>query len=205
MDSIVVPQGLSLQPDVITSETEANIISWLDNRTWSTEISRRTQHFGFEYNYTHKDLRPGSPLEGPILEIAHKIEKLGLMNPTQCIVNEYYRNQGIAPHIDNLVFGPTIISLSIGSDGVLEFTRKNSNNLINENQETLRTDKFECFLPRRSMMMITGPARYEWRHGIDKKVTFSDPDGQKIIKAPDYRRISLTYRELAKKDKVINQ
>ena len=100
-----IPEGLSLQQDVITVDKEAEIISWLDSRPWSTEISRRTQHFGYDYNYKHKHVTPGPALEGPILEIAQMIQRSGLMTPVQCIVNEYYRDQGIAPHIDSLLFG----------------------------------------------------------------------------------------------------
>ena len=195
----MIPQGLSLQPNVITGEKEKEIIAWLDNQTWSTELSRRTQHYGYNYNYKSKDLTPGAPIEGPLLEIAQTIENAGLMKPVQlrdptqldpqrnlrfqCIVNEYYRNQGIAPHIDKVSFGPTIIAISIGADVVMSFNR---------NAET-----FECFLPQRSMMMMTGSARYEWKHSIPKCVTYLTPEGKKIKKPDAYRRISLTYRELA--------
>lgn len=177
-----IPEGLFLQHNVITLEKEAKIISWLDSRPWSTELSRRTQHYGYIYNYKGKGLATGPVFEGPILEISQMIQKSGLMNPAQCIVNEYYRNQCIAPHIDNLVFGPVIMGLSIGSDGVMIFKR---------NSKT-----FECFLPRRSLIMLSGPARYEWKHGISKEVTYIDQDGTKLSKPEDYRRISLTFREL---------
>lgn len=60
------------------------------------------------------------------------------------------------------------------------------------------TEKFECFLPRRSIVMLSGPSRYEWKHSIEKKVTYIDDTGTRIIKPQDYRRISLTFRELAK-------
>lgn len=176
--------GLSLQPEVISQEKEIEIINWLDVHQWSGELARRTQHYGYGYNYRSKNLTPGPPLEGPVLEIAQIIEKAGLMNPVQCIVNEYTRNQGIAPHIDNLAFGPTVIGVSIGADGVLVFERGR--------------ERFECFLPRRSFMMMTGSARYEWKHGIDKRVIYNDSNGQKITKPTDYRCISLTYRELAR-------
>lgn len=46
---------------------------------------------------------------------------------------------------------------------------------------------------------MTGEARYEWKHGIDKKVSYIDPDTEeKIIKAANYQRISLTYRVIKK-------
>ena len=182
-----IPVGLSLQYNVITPEKEKEIITWLDSRQWSNEISRRTQHFGFEYNYRSKDIIPGTPLQGPILEIANLLENAGLMKPVQCIVNEYYRNQGVAPHIDNLLFGPVISGLSIGDDGVMSFSRVNS---------MMQIERFECFLPRRSVVMLSGPARYDWKHSIQSKLTYIDSNGMTISKSQDYRRISLTYREL---------
>lgn len=180
----MIPQGLSLQPNIFTVEKEKEIIQWLDNQTWSNDLSRRTQHYGYVYNYKSKNITPGRPIEGPLLEISQMIERAGLMKPVQVIVNEYYRDQGIAPHVDNLSFGPTIIGISIGADVTMTFHHNNS--VI-----------FNCFLPQRSMMMMTGPARYEWKHSIPKSVTYITPDGNKIKKPETYRRISLTYRELA--------
>lgn len=184
-----IPEGLSLQLNVITPEKEAEIIAWLDKQTWSTELSRRTQHYGYGYNYRKKDLTPGPPLTGPIKEIAEIFRTARLMNPEQCIVNEYTRNQGISPHVDNLGFGPIVIGLSIGEDTVMIFERSRPGQ---------GSERFECFLPRRSVVMLSGPARYEWKHSIDKLVTYIDSNGNKVTKPQDYRRISLTYREVAK-------
>jgi alkylated DNA repair dioxygenase AlkB len=181
----IIPEGLSLELDVITPEKEKEIITWLDNREWSTELSRRTQHYGYSYNYRSGDLKPINPIEGPLLDIANMIEKAGLMKPVQCIANEYYREQGISPHIDHLSFGPTVIGLSIGGDTVMTFNHIKSNEIFN------------CFLPQRSIMMMTGPARYEWKHSIGKTVSYINSSGMKITKPQNYRRISLTYRTIS--------
>lgn len=156
----MIPSGLSLQEEVITIDKEHEIITWLDSREWSNKISRRTQHYGYEYNYGSKDIMIGPKLEGPILDIANLITKAGLMKPNQCIVNEYYRNQGIAPHIDSNIF--------------------------------------DCLLPRRLLMMMQGDARYKWKHGISKNITYMK-HGTKITKYSNYRRISLTYRKVNNK------
>jgi len=104
--------------------------------------------------------------------------------PSQCIVNEYTRNQGITAHTDRDTFGPVICGISIGGDTVMTFERG--------------SEKFDLFLPSRSMMIMSGPARYEWTHAIDKKkVSYVDASGRKITKPQDYRRISLTYRTIA--------
>jgi alkylated DNA repair dioxygenase AlkB len=171
------PLGLSLNLEFITPEKEQEIIEWLDRHPWSNKLSRLTQHYGYEYDYTKKNILPQktTPLTGPIFEIIQDY-----MQPDQCIVNEYRRNQGIAPHIDNLAFGPQVISISLGADTVMNFTRD--------------SEQYDCFLPRRSAIMLEGPARYEWKHGIDKTVKYYDPEKGLFTKPLDYRRISLTYR-----------
>lgn len=186
-----IPEGLALTRDIITPEKEAEIIAWLDTREWSNELARRTQHYGYGYNYRSKKLTPGHALEGPVLEVAQIFQRAELMNPVQCIVNEYTRNQGIAPHIDRLDFGAVVLGLSIGADGVMVFERARTGQA---------PERFECFLPRRSIVMLSGAARYEWTHSIEKRVTYIDGMGTKVTKPQDYRRISLTYRELARED-----
>lgn len=177
------PLGLGFCTEAITPEMESQVIQWLDSRTWSTELSRRTQHFGYGYGYKNKSLTPGEPLSGPILTIANLIRNAGFFNPTQCIVNEYMRSQGIAAHIDNTKFGDKVVGISISADGVMIFTRG--------------AEKVPVFLPRRSMILMSGEARYQWKHEISKLVTYVDGNGNSVVKPADYRRISLTYRELA--------
>ena len=51
-----VPTGLALGRDVIGIEKELEIIQWLDSHEWSTELSRRTQHYGHGYAYKSKSI-----------------------------------------------------------------------------------------------------------------------------------------------------
>lgn len=177
-----IPTGLYLQQNVISSELESKIIQWLDTQTWSTELSRRTQHYGYIYNYNSKNIVPGPPIQGPLLDICNLFKNANIMDPTQCLVNEYYRNQGIAPHVDAKHFGPVICSLSLGNDTSMYFT----------NNE----DIFQCFLPQRSLIMLTDDSRYKWKHYIPKTVTYKDSNGNSINKSSNYRRISLTFRTI---------
>lgn len=181
-----VPVGLFLTPDFITQAEEQELISWVDQHPWSSELSRRTQHYGYQYDYTHRNIQPTVPLSGPLLQLQQKFVAAGYNNLTQCIVNEYYRDQGIAPHIDRNIFGPIIIGISLSADTVMSFERSRNN----------VTETFECFLPRRSLLMLTDEARSEWKHGISKKVTYLHPTGYKVNKDTNYRRISCTFRSI---------
>lgn len=182
-----IPEGLYLTPDFLTEAEEHEIIAWLDTQSWSTALARRTQHYGYNYDYSTKNINmtPTTPISGPLQRIANRLSDIIQdFTPTQCIVNEYTRSQGIAPHIDKLSFGPIIISISLNADTVMVFTRD--------------TEVFEYLLPRRSIVMLSGPARYEYKHSINKNATYIDPTTElKVIKPHDYRRISLTYRTLA--------
>ena len=177
-------QGLYLTPYFISPQLESDVIQWLDQQQWSTKLARRTQHYGFIYEYKARTAAtPTTPITGPLLEIANIFEMTGVMTPQQCIVNEYLADQGISAHIDSHTFGKRIISVSLNADAVMTFTRG--------------TEQIDIFLPRLSAIMLEGPARNEWKHEIKKRKTYIDGMGKKITKSPEYRRISLTYRTLA--------
>ena len=181
--------GLSIQKDIITPETETAIIDWLDKREWSNALSRRTQHYGYEYQYQTTELKSGPPFEGVIADIAKFLIDQKIMDRVdQCIVNEYYRDQGIGKHIDGKrgtkpnIFGPVIVSISLGEDTNIIFSRGNQ--------------KEEIFVPRRCLLVMTGDSRYEWTHEIPRWMSVNT-GSKNIKKSENYRRISLTFRSLA--------
>lgn len=54
-------------------------------------------------------------ISGPLLDLIQTFPHKVRDKIDQCIVNEYTRNQGIAPHIDSpSQFGDTIIGVSLG-------------------------------------------------------------------------------------------
>ncbi len=176
--------GLYLYPDAITPEIEQKIVTWLDTEgKWSNALSRRTQHYGYEYGYTARDAKPTTPITGPLLEVANWLAGCEIMNPTQCIVNEYTVDQGISAHTDAKIFGPVIASLSLLQPTNMIFTHQS------------QSDKSITLMPR-SVLVMTGQARSEWRHEIPKRKTVTMKDRSILKKGEDYRRISLTYRTM---------
>ena len=74
--------------------------------------------------------------------------------PNQVIINEYMPGQGIAPHVDYLSnYGNTVASLSLGSPVVMDF--------ISEEKK-----KISHLLEPRSLFVLSGSARFNWKHGI---------------------------------------
>jgi alkylated DNA repair protein alkB family protein 8 len=115
-------------------------------------------------------------------------------------VNEYPRGVGFSPHIDtHSAFEGSILSLSLGGPCVMEFrkyvdrgddnalessaslqqsrngpeaiTGQESDCLPNRSVEVIRK---ALFLPQRSLLILSGEARYAWHHYIPHhKVRFS--------------------------------
>lgn len=174
-----IPKGITLINDVISEKYEEKVIHWIDSQNWVCNISRRTQHYGYEYNYITKDIKKTISFSGKLLKIQNELSNI--LEIDQCIINEYKNNQGIAPHIDSLIFGPTVASLSLNNDTVMTFNYK---------------DKFyDCFVPKRSLLILQDDARYKWTHSISKNTTVSYLD-KKLVKQKNYRRISLTFRKV---------
>ena len=187
-ENVKIIPGLSGMLDFISEEVENKVVEQLDTiGVWSKELSRRTQHYGFEYNYKSRNAsKETTPLSGELLSIGEYLVKSGLfpdVSKLQCIVNEYLRNQGIAAHADAKTFGDTIVSISLLEDTVMEF--------ISPDKEVV-----PVLLKRRSIVIMVEEARYNWKHSINKTISYIDDTGRRITKSNDYRRISLTFRSM---------
>ena len=187
---MTLPLGLVLVPNFLDVESERNVVAWIDQQPWNTTLKRRTQHYGYEYNYGGRGrspLVPTTPISGPLLTLSEYLRDQNVfgnnITSSQCIVNEYMRDQGIASHTDSPVFGPVIVSVSLLAPTVMTFSRGDSRVLVD--------------LPPRSALIMSGEARSEWRHEIPSRVTLTHPDGSTESKPTNYRRISLTYRTTA--------
>lgn len=130
--------------------------------------------------------------------------------PDLLIVNEYTLGQGIMPHVDSpTLFGPVILSLSLLSPCVMHFrhvaTGRTQTVLLGRcspvrvvvDRTRPRLTPLPCpALPRvepRSLLVMTGEARYAWTHMITKLPRDETDDGDVIERG---RRVSLTFRQL---------
>lgn len=157
--------GLSLQKEFITKEQESNLLKFINKQPWNITLERRTQHYGYKYNYScgghshdhdiqHKNqISKAAPIPEEFKTIFNQVFPVD--NLTQILINEYKPGQGIGKHIDKLIFGDTVMSLSLGSDITMQ--------LANDKEEV------NIFLPRRSLLILKDDARYKWTHAIEKK------------------------------------
>ena len=47
-------EGLNFVENFLTEEEEKNLLVEIDKSEWNNSLSRRTQHYGYVYNYTNK-------------------------------------------------------------------------------------------------------------------------------------------------------
>lgn len=190
--------GLAVIYNFIQPVTEGGLIGYLDDplREWlpigKSAKSRRVQHYGHVYNYTTKKIDgTAPPIEGPLAKLVEYMDRHhplgGKRSYNQIIVNEYYRDQGISPHIDKIdQFGSIVMTLSLLEDVVMDFERGD--------------EKVSVYLPRRSLAILSGDARKKWTHGIEAKInTVSSEEDvenpkRKLQRSKTYRRVSITMR-----------
>jgi alkylated DNA repair dioxygenase AlkB len=187
-ESAGVP-GLQYLPDYLPADEQAAVLAFVDAAPWSGALSRRTQHYGWRYDYQARRVDESLYL-GPLPDWAQTLadqfvtDGFVLSPPDQMIVGEYLPGQGIAPHVDcRPCFGPVIFSLSLGSACIMQF----------ESEDT--GEKQELRLEPGSLLVLSGEARERWRHSIPARKSDPLPDG---TRSPRERRVSLTFRTVVR-------
>jgi len=144
------------------------------------------QHYGWKYDYTARrvdeSMRLGA-LPDWLMDYCQRLYADGHLPkiPDQVIINEYQPGQGIVPHVDCVpCFEETIASISLGSPCVMEFTHPAT------------SEKVAHMLEPRSLLIFSGEARYQWKHGIAARKT--DKYAGQVIQRG--RRVSLTFRNI---------
>ena len=183
-DSIFA-HGAVIVPDFVTPAEEARILLRIAEAPWLTELRRRVQHYGFQYDYMGATRPvPAAPFPRWASAMAERLRPhfRGAL-PAQCIVNEYRPGQGIGMHADHRDFGPTVASLSLGASWPMRFRRRDTRPYA---RDGLPGDEV-AVLPRRSVLVLAGGARHRFMHGIDR----ADTAGETVT------RVSATFRTLA--------
>ena len=184
--SSIFTAGAELLLNVISEAEERRLLQRIYEAPWSTEIGRRVQHYGFAYDYrARNDIRP---LPAPAFPrwaevIGGRLAPwFGGDLPEQCIVNEYLPGQGIGMHADHAMFGPVVVSVSLGAEWTMHFRPRNASPY---SRTALPGDETHR-LPRRSALVLRGAARSAWMHGLDPETNAAHPE-----------RVSATFRTLA--------
>ncbi|KAB2339688.1 alpha-ketoglutarate-dependent dioxygenase AlkB [Actinomadura rudentiformis] len=176
--------GLHYIADWISPDVTDALLADIDAEPWSTELKRRVQHYGHRYDYGRRSVAAASPpLPVWARQAAARLVGEGLMDreADQVIVNEYQPGQGISAHVDCVpCFGPVVAAISLGSSCLMDFTHP---------EDGL---KLAVRLAPGSLLVMTGPARFTWRHAIAARK--SDPGATGRV--PRGRRVSMTFRTI---------
>ena len=180
--------GLAYVPDFLDEAHERRLVEWIDQQDWSNELTRRVQHYGWRYDYKAREVDASMRLDQlpvELAELAERLfqEKLVPQLPDQVIVNEYKTDQGIAPHVDVRGFANGIATISLLESWQMIFHAPRSK------------EKVPRLLERRSVAIMCGQARYQWKHEIRKR-RYEPPLEERGKRRKRKRRISLTFRKV---------
>lgn len=195
-----LPPGLILLTEFVTEDEEKSLLDIInmpqESKLEANSLKhRQVMHFGYEFVYGINNVYPDRPLDQKIpaecncfwprlKQLCDRDMEIAWSGPDQLTVNVYQPGQGIPPHVDtHSAFCDPILSLSLESDIVMDFRKKN--------------DRFSLVLPRRSLLIISAESRYDWSHGIAPRLTDVVPtkDGSLTTKQRS-KRTSFTFRRL---------
>lgn len=206
--------GLHLWHDFIDAREEEELLAAVDDRPWRTLAKRRVQHYGYEFLYETRNVNTKQRMGelpsfvSPIIaRISRFSDRDGVTDTLldQLTVNEYPSGVGLSPHIDtHSAFEGPILSLSLDGPCIMEF-RRFSDGVWFPHPDSITDRKIEnpessssfirkaLYLPPRSMLLLTGEARYAWHHYIPHhKVDFVNDS---VIRRGS-RRVSFTFRKV---------
>lgn len=116
----------------------------------------------------------------------------------QAILNLYVPGTGITPHIDLPGrYADGIVGVSLTGGCVMSFERAPAEAEEERTEgggEEGRGDRHDIYLPPRSVYVMSGPARWEWAHGIAYRAEDVVLDGTEERVIPRGVRVSVTLR-----------
>ncbi|GAB0088157.1 Alkylated DNA repair protein alkB homolog 8 [Sergentomyia squamirostris] len=191
------PEGLIIIEEFITHEEEEKLIKWIpwEDENISSVKHRQVKHFGYDFIYGSNNVDKRHPLERGIpTEFSYLWQRFRAQNsnvewptPDQLTVNKYEPGQGIPAHCDtHSAFTGPIVSLSLGSDAIMEFKKSTGEN-------------YSILLPARSLLLMTGECRYDWTHAITPRfmdIIPSDSKHASLTVRKRSTRLSYTFRKL---------
>jgi len=158
------PEGLVLQPDLITAGEEAQLLEVLGSLRFDPipmhgRTARRTaRHYGLGYDYESRTPQPGEPIPEWLLPVRCRAAELAGAQPgelVEALVQDYPPGATIGWHRDASAFG-TVIGVSLASAGRLRFQRGSG--------DARRV--WELTLDPRSGYVLAGAARWAWQHSL---------------------------------------
>ncbi|XP_040987342.1 alkylated DNA repair protein ALKBH8 homolog isoform X3 [Juglans microcarpa x Juglans regia] len=206
--------GLYLLQDFVTIKEEEELLAAIDARPWKSLSKRRVQHYGYEFCYETRNVntrRKLGELPSFVSLILERISSFPNLDDSanivldQLTVNEYPTGVGLSPHVDtHSAFEGFIFSLSLAGPCIMEFRQyaecawlPNHTSSPSMKMQSPEDDKSflrrAIYLPPRSMLLLSGEARYAWHHYIPHHKIDLVKDS--VIRRGS-RRVSFTFRKV---------
>jgi len=157
--------GLQLADDVITPAEEQVLIACIDAAKLTPfqfgnyQGKRLTRSFGAHYDFGRQRLQETEAVPKWLLPLRQRAAAFAGLQPDDLghvLLIRYDPGTGIGWHKDRPAFDQ-VIGVSLGAAADLAFRRRRADG---------RFDRCRVPLPARSAYLLTGPARWEWEHGI---------------------------------------
>ncbi len=182
-DWVEPPRGLVYEPGFMSEVEEREMADWIDEQAWDTAYSRRRQFYGYSYSKS----TPMVEIPSLLGLYATRLLSVGLVLevPRQVLINEYFPGQGIAAHVDEMPnLQSQVVTISLLDSYPMLFAHSESG------------QKYEHWLERRSIAVMSGESRTDWTHEIEKRKADIIQGGGRRMRG---RRVSITYRTMFEK------
>ncbi|BAT80745.1 hypothetical protein LR48_Vigan07g019300 [Vigna angularis] len=185
-ESISEVKGLWLCPNFLSPRHQSRILASIQSQNWFPSPSiNQAMRFGLQH------LPSWAP---PLAHSIRRSIRLQAHNPPpfpphilhreplfdQMIANVYQPGEGICAHVDLLRFDDGIAILSLESDCVMHFTNASLS--------------VPVLLTPGSLILMSGEARYHWKHEINRSPEFQIWQGRQLTQS---KRTSITLRKLS--------
>lgn len=143
---------------------------------------RRTQSFGWRYDFENASFTPADPLPDWLLPLREKAAAFGGVAPddfVHVLLARYDPGAGIGWHRDRDVFDQ-VVGISFGTPAVLRFRQRRDTGFHRASRE----------VAPRSAYLLSGEVRHEWEHSI--------APGKSL-------RFSITFRTLSERGRAKSQ
>ncbi len=173
-------EGLQYVPDYLDHSTHDTLLASVDLEPWLWSVDRGVQIYGYRYQHSTGSVFRIGELPPWATDLALQLHRDGFLPsvPDQMVANDYKPGSGIFAHIDQAAFGDRVASVSLGSTCVMQFSKGGA-----DREE-------EILLEPRSLLLLSGEARWDWLHGIPARKV----DSWQAQERPRARRVSLTFR-----------
>ena len=148
------------------------------------------QDYGPKVNFKRRKVKMGCFAGLPsfscelVERMRAEVEDMGDFTPVELCNLDYRPERGAAidPHMDDSwIWGERLVTINLLSHTILTFTRTHDHT---HSDHTHSSWEIHVHMPRRSLIVVSGQARFQWQHSIQRRHVTS-------------RRVAVTLRELS--------